>query len=103
MGPRAWEACDRYVPSHQGRAWAGLRFPEPVPRLGWGIPSPGLGSQGAAEMSLCWLNKAALSRGLISGAVRWDSVEPGGSQPASLDRAPPTPAKEGQGRVVRRG
>ena len=41
MSPRAWEACNRYVPSSRGPARAGLRFPELVPRLGWGVPSPG--------------------------------------------------------------
>lgn len=59
--------------------------------------SPGPGSQGTAEMSLCWPNKAALSRALISGAVRWGSVEPGGSQPASLDGAHPPEGGAGQG------
>ena len=41
MSPRAWEACDRYIPSPWGLARAGLRFPDLVLRLGWGIPSLG--------------------------------------------------------------
>lgn len=70
MGLRAWEAFCRCVPSPLGPTRARLRFPRLLPRLGWGLPrqaSPWPSSQGTTEMSFCWLNKAALSRALISG------------------------------------
>ena len=41
MGPRAWEACGRCVPSPRSPVRAGLRFPELVPGLGRGLPSAG--------------------------------------------------------------
>lgn len=41
MGPRAWEACGRCVPSSHSPVRAGLRFPELVPGLRRGLPSAG--------------------------------------------------------------
>lgn len=41
MGPRAWEARGRCVPSPCSPVGAGLRFPELVPWPGWGLPSAG--------------------------------------------------------------
>lgn len=67
MGPRAWEARGKCVPSRPGSR-RGAKVSELVPGMGQGLHGAGQprpGSQGAAEMSFCCLNKAALSRALI--------------------------------------
>lgn len=71
VGPRAWEACGRHGPQPPGpsQGWARVSQTGATTRLGppWHV-QPVAGSQDAAEMSFCWLNKAALSWALIAGS-----------------------------------
>jgi hypothetical protein len=71
VGPRAWEACGRHGPQPPGpsQGWARVSQTGATTRLGppWHV-QPVAGSQDAAEMFFCWLNKAALSWALIAGS-----------------------------------